>query len=172
MSEPLPVDNPENLDFSSQFIQPKQTPSHEKLTVVEQIYHQLSSESPVSYAHSFSRVYPPTDEQIWERRLTATEEWTRIDFGWLKDKACSLFWIKNEEGRFPYLIPTEQMKAEAESKLLELGCGVGGSNLGIVSTGLVIPPNESFRATPLPDSIWYIRCHSGSAKYTLVALPR
>ena len=144
--------------------------AEEKLTIVEQIYHQAPGEDPTSYSHSYWRVLPVTGEQVLQRRQEAIELWKKIDLVWFEKSPFSMFMIRSEEGKFPHTIPTEEMRATAESKILEVGfCKTGETE--VQSTHLLVYPNEMARFSPEPGYEWYVRCKNGSARYTLFVFP-
>lgn len=134
-----------------------------RITVVEQVYHQVSGDQPHLVESKFSRELE-SDEQPYERHLKVGEEPELLDCGWVK-KASQLL-IINEEGRFLQTQPTEAEREELQLKVLEVYFG----KLSIDSW--IVPPGESMRACPSSLVGVYLRSRSGILRLTLHALPK
>jgi len=168
--------NPENLHFTEQGVMPavfNESKPLVKLTIVETVYFQAPNEDPQQFSNNVLRVLTDVEEgedpeQPYVRNLTADKEWTPLDFGWLTDNV-SLFIVRNNEGKFSQVIPTEEMRATSNSKHIELGVYFDET---IEETGLVVLPSETLRATPKPSAKFFVRCLNGKAKFTLQAFPR
>lgn len=148
----------------------------QKLTIQESIYHQSSTESPTSYSHTFFRVLEDEAEQPYgPRKAEATEEWTKLDFGWLGENV-GLILIQNREGNFPGTLPTIAMRESAKKQMLELGMRIDedihDSGLKVVALGIVIMANETMRLTSLDPTSLFLRSVSGKVKYSLTAFPK
>lgn len=131
-----------------------------QLLVVEQIYH-LQSGSPIVWIDTRYKRDLNTDEQTYDRRTKATDEWRRLDYGWAETPAMII--VRNEE-------------AESE-KMIELGIDTPSASRPSRYTAqpyevhrvLTIPPGESARLTN-PEPMM-IRASGSKCKYTLYALP-
>jgi len=148
-------------------VQPSPVNALEKITVTETIYHQVVGEGPTSYPTTFFRVLNFTAEQVWTREQKVGKDWTMIDLGWLKDKPVSLMVIRNEEGFKNVTLPTEDMKPNSTTPILELGVG----NTEAQPVRMSIYPGESQRITPQPGFNWFVRCSNGPAKFHVIAFP-
>jgi hypothetical protein len=105
----------DNLDFlptlprlQKSEVQPIEI-ANSTLTVVDIIYYQPVNDSPITVlgdATRFSRKLD-SNEDPYERRKVATEDWKPLDFGWI-DKGGMLV-IRNNEGLFSSN-PTKEQK--------------------------------------------------------------
>jgi len=142
-----------------------QEPPPARLTVVEHVYYQATGEDAWEVPNSSYSRFLTTDEQPYVRKLTATEEWTKIDTGWLTE--CSTLVIVNEEGGFRSRLPTEEQKEETAKKILEVGFHQHNYDVG----WLVVLPQESLRMCPSHLGKLFIRCQFGTAKFTIYIIP-
>jgi hypothetical protein len=141
-------------------------PLADRLTIVETVYHQHLHQPPTAIETRYQRSLK-TSEQVYSHQCTATEDWQPLELGWLKSNVGMLV-ITNDEGHFTQVNPTEAERETAEKKILELSYGVT-----ITNPSWLILPRESFRGQPAPawlDSL-FIRCRSGSCKYTVNVVP-
>jgi len=138
-------------------------PTQDRITVIGTVYHQPYGADAQAIEYRFSRLLD-TSEQLYERRLVATEEWKPIDCGWIDQS--SLIVIKNIEGKFLQKNPTEEERKEAEAKVLEV------SFADTLSSDVwLIRPGEAFSGSPSNVKRLCIRCRKGAAKYILYLLP-
>lgn len=137
-------------------------PPNNRLTVVETVYHQTFGEQPVSVESRFERELQ-SDEQMYQRRKIATEEWQPLDLGWVEEVGCVV--AQNTEGQFLQLIPTPEQRAENAKKILEVAY--------LPAAGMVfyVPPGESLRLYPSHPKQLVIRCQAGTVKYTVNIIP-
>jgi len=89
-----------------------------------------------------------------------------LDPGWITGEV-SLLVIKNEEGQFTQSIPTDEMKKEAESKVIEMG---------VESESKVIPfgkicAGEDLPVAPIDLATLRIRSRSGKTRYRVSIYP-
>ena len=143
----------------------------DRLTVVESVYHQPFGESPVEIPSRFSRNLK-TREQVYSRRLTATEDWQSLECGWLGN-AVGMLVISNDEGKNQQANPTDEERKALAAKVLEL-CHSDASRTmhSPARRGeWLIPPGESMRGCPVAAQQLLIRCQSGAAKFTLHLIP-
>lgn len=138
----------------------------DRVTVVETIYHSPANQQPFSIVSRFSRDLT-TKEQLYERYLTATEEWTQLESGWLGDNV-GMMSIHNLEGEFLQVIPTPEEKEEAEKKILVLSPDPFREDY---PDYWLIPPRESMRGCPTRVEGLWIKSLSGNTKYRICLVP-
>ncbi len=154
-----------------------------KITVVESIYHRPGPNQPMSQVPiQFSRDCH-TDEQTYgPRQIRVGPEWQPIELGWFKDQPLNVGMIVlvNNEGRFTQRVPTEEERAEAASKVIEVGILIGqddgsfhkGPLIDIILPFAIVIPTEGQRLTPADPLLLRIRCRNGIARCTLTIFPR
>ena len=134
----------------------------DKLIVVEQVYHQ-PFDAPAIVVETRTSRNLTTCEQVYERRLVATEKWAELELGWIKNPG--LIVVKNQPLSFFQKIPTEAEKQEAAKKILLLQ--YRGD-----SRGWLIHPGESMRAVPGPgDAVIVIKSLCGLTTYSVHVFP-
>jgi len=139
-------------------------PIPSRITVVDNLYFQETGEQTSQFSCQFSRNVE-SEQQPYERRLKATEEWQPIDTGWLDEDVGALF-IRNEAGKNLQTIPTEAEALEISKQVLQLSFG------GTEFAAWNVPPGESFRGSPATIKDLMIRSLSGTPRYTLYLIPR
>ncbi len=161
----------------------KEVAMKSRLAIVETIYHQAPGESPTSLPPLRSSWWLQSDEQPYLRELTVGEEWTKLDTGWIGEQV-GLLVIRNKEGLFTQVKPTEQERREAEAKIIEIGYqqpdpGEQRNMFSPPKHSIVIPiaeidPGRDIRLTPCISLIpgLRIRCRTGKAKLSLGVFPR
>ena len=135
-----------------------------RLSVMGAIYYETEGENPDGVQYVFSRDLD-TDEQVFHRNLKATEDWQRLDCGWLPNPGMLL--IINNEGKFS-VNPTAEEQEEASRKVLEI-CYSSPNPSGYL---WLVLPGESMRGHPSNAQELHIRCQSGDAKFTVHLFPR
>ncbi len=133
-----------------------------RLSVVGAVYYETPDAQPDGVQYVFSRGLE-TDDQVYKRNLTATEEWRPLDCGWLPNPGMLL--IVNNEGKFS-VNPTDEERKEAVRKVLEVCYDYTTSYCWL------IPVGESMQAYPSNAQKLFIRCQSGIAKFTVHLFPR
>lgn len=133
-----------------------------RLTVVEKVYHQVMGEGATDMVDNRFYRELKTEEQVYQRKLKATEEWQKLDCGWITE--CGMLAIKNEEGLFHNTLPTPEERAEVATHVLELGIGAQEASWQVL-------PQESMRGCPMSLQSIYVRCRHGTAKFTLTLFP-
>jgi hypothetical protein len=138
-----------------------------RLTVVEQVYHQLPGENPTRIESKF---YQALDiaEQLYHRRMKATERWQKIDCGWIQE--VSEVCIHNDEGRFLVVQPSDEERAEAARKVLEVSFGDYGPDPPSGPVWLV-RPGQSMRGCPSEFQRLCIRSQCGEARCSIYLIP-
>ena len=133
-----------------------------EMTVVEQVYYQVSGGQPRLVESRFSRKLE-SDEQPYERHLKVGVEGAPLDCGWI-EKASQLV-ITNEEGRNLQVNPTDEEREELQRKVLELGyedCPV---------PLCLIHPGESIRFCPFSLEGLGVHSRFGVIRFTLHLFP-
>ena len=134
------------------------------LTIVENVYYREPGEQPTMTELSHSRIIDGTG-QVYERRLTATEEWQPLDCGWIEETSQLI--IRNREGYFLQTNPTEEERKESDSKILEISFSPEMEN-----ECWLVYPTESMRGVPKILAPLFIRSQSGKTRFTLVLYPK
>jgi len=142
-----------------------------RLTVVGSIYFVAANEQPESVDTGFSRDLA-SEEQPYRRRLKATEEWQRLDCGWIKE--ASQVFIANEEGKGLQVNPTDEEREDIARRIIEVSfCEDGeGPNDTFISSVWLVSPGESMRGLPSRVDRLCVRCQHGTARFTLYIVPR
>ena len=140
--------------------QPKLTPARDTLTVVETVYHQPAGEEPTAVSVQFVRPLE-TQEQPYVRKIKVGEQWQPLDLGWVEQPGMIL--LVNDEGKFTQVNPTDEERAEAESKVIAVGNDSGS---------WLVYPGSCFRGEAAPFSDVAVRCKSGVARATIHVYPR
>lgn len=134
----------------------------DRLTVVETVYHRPFGQDPTAVETGFTRELK-TAEQVYTRRLTATEDWQSLDCGWLE--SCSSLSIENLAGKNLQVVPSEEERAEIAKQVIEI-CPLGWDGFP-----WLVYPGESMRACPSMVTALRIRCLSGKAKFIVSLVP-
>jgi hypothetical protein len=142
------------------FLPASSLPPKPRMTVVDIFYHQVFGEQPESVESRFERELS-SDEQMYQRKKVATEEWQPIDLGWVKE--VGTVFIQNIEGQFHSVNPTVEQKEEIAKRVLEF-------TFAQCKECFLIPPGESMRCSPTSAGSLMLRCRSGQAKYLVVVV--
>ena len=108
------------------------------------------------------------------QRSRIGEAWVPIETGWL-DGQCSMLHIENKEGRFTQVQPTEEQRAEAMARVVEIGTLIDMSPIGqgqVLGAEILVRPLESCRFEPTSVSSLRLRCCQGQAKVTITVFPK
>lgn len=160
-----------------------QSPS--RVSIVETLYFHTVGVNPHVVQTRYGRNLK-TEEQVFVRRLTLTDDWVALDAGWLK--AVSYVLIQNMEGRMLQVNPTDEERADIESRVVEISFSASEpqpANDGprdmfspplpitgpIPTAHLILPPRESLRLCPLNIHNIRIRCRNKTAKIVLHMIP-
>lgn len=144
----------------------------DRITVVETVYHQSFGGEPTCSESKYTKILE-TMEQPFKRDTKCTEEWDKLDAGWLDE--CSLLVISNKEGSGLQSIPTEDEKLDIAMRVIEIS---GEYDIGSVDgpekpvPHFEICPGESFRGCPVELKKLYIRCRYETARYSLTVFPK
>lgn len=136
-----------------------------RITVVESVYYSDQEHDPIGVESRFSRAV--SNEQVYIRHCVATEEWQKLDCGWLSENVGMLC-IKNE-GTTRQTNPTDEERAEDDKKVLKIGYTQEPDD---EPNGFwLVPPGESFRGYPQWPSDLRIKCQSGEVKFIVSVYP-
>lgn len=146
------------------------------ITVAGTIYHRAGPQAQATAINLRWTRELESDEQPWgPRQFTVTEQWTPLDCGWLKPELCGMLVIENREGHFTQRIPTEEQRAEAMARVVEIGVtnarALEHYDDHIIAI-LEVRPKESQPLMPVDVSSLRIRCRKGEARCVLTVLPR
>ena len=131
----------------------KKPTSHQRLSVVEIVYHQITGQQPSCTDSRFSRTLE-TDEQVWIRRMVIdSSHWHPIDAGWLTGKRVGMLLLKNDE-------PQGSRTVVAVS-----------SSHGSPETAWLLLPGETLRGVPYRPADFKLRCVSGRATCLVTLIP-
>jgi hypothetical protein len=159
----IEVDSPTPTPGNEKLFMPALSPPPKNLmTVVETVYHQVFGEQPVSIESRFERELA-SEEQMYQRRKVATEDWQSLDLGWVSDAGTVV--IQNTENKLLQVIPTPEQKAEIAKKIIAVSYNPESNQEFYILSG------ESIRLHPSHADKLMVRCLSGNAKYTINAIP-
>lgn len=136
----------------------------DRITVIEQIYHQPDGKSPTLNETRFDNLLETKGQPYKRIEIEAGPEWTPlIPKGCWLDKVGMIF-VENEEGRHFTVNPSqEELKAINRRVLL-----ITDHN---ELSGWEVPPREGFRGRHSKPESLMVRCREGVAKYTITAYP-
>lgn len=155
--------------------------SRPRVTVVEQAYYQSPDDQPRVVETRCTQDLT-TDEQPYLRLMKVTEEWHRIDHGWIEDASWMI--VSNEEGRVGTVIPSREDQEAASARVVELGWEFAAPDegprtmhsppkpapppvLGVIE----IKPGTSIRIQPRFLRAIRLRCQRGMARVTVNLFP-
>jgi hypothetical protein len=131
-----------------------------RIVVSEKAYFQPFGETALDLSSEpFSR-WLSTDEQPFQRKQKAHEEWRPLEAGWLE--AAGMVLLENERVRFQ-VQPTPAQVAEAQEKIVEVRAGE--------TVFAIIRPGESCRFEPTDLKTLSLRCRSGECRVNVTILP-
>jgi hypothetical protein len=131
-----------------------------RLVVSEKAYFQPYAEPAVDLSSEpFSR-WLSTDEQPFQRKQKANEEWRPLELGWVETAGMVL--LENERTRFQ-VQPSEAQATEAKEKIVEVKQGE--------AVFAIIRPGESCRFEPTDPKNLSLRCRSGECRVNVTILP-
>jgi hypothetical protein len=145
INPPIPIINPKD-----------------RLTVVQSFYHSVVGEEATRADGGFSR-FLKTSEQCYTRWLKVAEEWIPLDTGWVTE--VGLVVIKNVNTKFTQRQPTEEQKAEAAKKVLEVSYTKDSNR------SFLIPPGECYPFYPSSPGELFLRCQHGQTRFDLWVYP-
>ena len=135
----------------------------DRLNVVFNASHEHFGDQPFGINLIFSK-FLESNEQVYTRRVEATEEWQPIDMGWMEDVGASMVVIENLEGKGLVVNPTKKQQEDINSRVLEVSY-----NQNSKESDEVPPTGFCVR---FPSSPLYIRCRGGTAWYRVTCIPK
>ena len=133
--------------------------------VVNTLFHQQPHTPAFTVEARFTR-FLDSDEQPYQRRLTLTEDWQKLDYGWLAPDRVAVLVIKNEEGRY-LTIPTQEEKDDMARRTIHLGHKIGD----VVAAYWLVRPGECFQGEPFSLEDFYLRSAKGKIRCTITIIP-
>lgn len=155
-----------------------------RLSFVGTVYHQLPNSQPSSSPINFSRWLNSDDTPFGPRKITVTEQWSKIDIaaGWIKQ--CGFLIISNLEGRHLSRILTKEQREDINSKVIEVCLAppplssYGPRDMHSPPVPkfspiayFLIPPGEDLPVTPVDISLLLLKCRKGEADCNLTFFP-
>ena len=154
-------------------IEPSENHPPSRLVIVEETYYQCRGEEPFQLTSRYVR-HLDTEEQPYQRKITVTEEWQELDYGWVED--ISLVYIVNEEGRNRRTVPSAEELEESARKVVEATIGThlvfSPEKVDGEPPVFLIPPGEAFKAYPAGNTGIYVRSQLGNTNCTITILPK
>ena len=138
------------------------------LTVVETIYHHAhDGTNPLDVDSRYS-IIVTSDQEPYDRTLKVGEEWIplRDKHNWIEvGTPIAMLAVGNPNGKFPFVLPTEEERKAEEAKILELK--YEGTDIPFTE----IPVGQNCRFKPIDFEKIQIRCRAGKAKFDLSVFP-
>lgn len=144
------------------------------VTIVSTVYHRASPhDESTSVLCNFGRDLASDEQPCGPRTVKVGEEWQPLELGWLKD-CVGMVIITNEEGRFPQRKPSEEEKAEAAERMLQVAVVmmVDWATEHLTVPFALVLPTETLCFCPADASALRVRCRKGTAKVTITLLPK
>jgi hypothetical protein len=157
-----------------------------RVTVVEQVYHQVTGEQPTVINTPPAWRDGDTDEQPWVREITIGGAWTALDLGWFKDNPAGVgTLVLRNKAAARNVIPTDAEAAEQASHVIEVAIAPPPPSIEGKRTMFAAPraaeptvfhafaPGEpTLRVQPPDAGAVVVRCRAGVARLAIAALPR
>jgi len=139
----------------------------DKVTVVSSVYYQTDGENPVQVQKAYDRILETTGLQIYQRKVSLSNKWEKVDTGWLTVEDSGVLVVQNlARSMIRYTSNPDDRSKKAESdNTIEL------SFKGSKNT-ILIRPNEQQDLEVDDISSLRIRCRSGSLQARISVLPR
>lgn len=136
-----------------------------RVVIVQQAYYQPTDGEPVQDSTQYTRFCEGTDDP-YVRRARVTNEWVKLDCGWIKEASCLL--IENPSPKYQR-IPTEVQRRSDADNVIEVSFSPENSTR---VADIVVHPGESHRFEPAYlDRVW-VRSSGESGSYTVTLYPR
>lgn len=108
----------------------------------------------------------PCEEQVYVRHVTATNQWARLDRGWLEGFDIAFVLLQNRPESFPLQATAEKIKEFANRKL-EVRF-----NPDQEDADLIIPSGQFLLCTPARIADVAIRSAGPTFRYELIVVPK
>ena len=148
---------PNELDVKPLVLGPQ---DQDRITIVLQFHHQHYMEQPTTVSSAHSEMLETTVEP-YSRRVTLTEEWRPIDFGWVEPGDVKYIVVENYEGKKFAVTPSPEEMKEIENRVIEVAYVERDGEMG--KSMLVAPRSCQYFHTKFAGML-RLRCSQGTAK--------
>lgn len=136
-----------------------------RVTVIEQVYHQVDGLEPQLIDSKFNRELTST-EQVYQRETKISTEWKLVDTGWvLEESGISFIVIKNTEGGKVFPTVNDAQQKKSESKFIYVSYDKDKEK------SFIIRPKESLRFCPSDVENLYIVGEHPDTPIKITAIP-
>lgn len=136
-----------------------------RLTIVEQVYHQQVDQEPVQITTRHTRELESA-EQCYIRCNKAGETSQALDLGWVVPTSAGTIIIKNTEGQFLSKKPTDEERADLAKRVLIV------FDEDSPNSALLVHPGDSLRFSPTDPERWRMVCAHETASYIIHVVPK
>lgn len=133
-----------------------------RLNVIEQIYHQQAESEPTNVEEKYGQILE-SEEEPYKKKLNIGEEWTALETGGFSE--ASLVIIRNMEGRYNLVHPTQAQIELVKERILDVGFLVPSPHIYVI-------PTTSARFCPGSLTKIHLRCRKGSCKVQVLIVPK
>ncbi len=184
---PVPVHDIRVVDDPNLLPSQRGAPSG-RLVVVERLAFRQGNQQPVGW--NWEETAPvSSQDKPYSRQLKVGPQWVPLDYGWLvrEDGTVSplcLVTLKNDEGKFEAVLPTQDERDRVASLVVELAVMPPSLSdnkprtmhspklLQVVPVVFSdIPPGRSCRISNPPEGTLVVRCVTGLARLTQTLFP-
>lgn len=148
-------------------------PLPDRITVSGNVSLQSVGNEPVQISLNFERLLE-TQEQVFQRRLTATGEWNPLipERCWIQGDEVGMIVVRNDEGRHPQVQLSQEQKDELKSRrVLEIALGYGAIE-DSRRNYLQIGAKECYPILATLPGLLRVRARAGEVRYTVFVFPR
>lgn len=136
----------------------------DRMTTVLHCHHEHIGEQPVS-VNLTEQLILSTVEQAYQRRFESKNSCQAVDTGWFNGVGVGRIIIENTEGQGMTTIPTDEVKKDIESRIVELSFGEEGDCW-------LVRPGGFFIGDPSSVKRLKHRCQNGTAKCRITVMPK
>jgi hypothetical protein len=136
-----------------------------RITIVEHVYYQTPNHEAMSCGSKFGRFLKTEDEQPYIRHLTLTQEWEKIDTGWLGNKVGLLLVENKDKG------PTIVMAVDPTPNNQSQRTMHSPPKASLVEYAIILP-GESQRIQPINVSNLRIKCNAEACRCVIHVFPQ
>ena len=139
-----------------------------RVTARLDMYFQIKGEDPIHMSTTLRQFVDGSNQEPYHRkRQIVGEEWTDFDLGWLDGDDIGYILIQNKTGSNRSLVPTEEEKKKAASRVVVLR-----DKSMAMAYGFKIRPGGFFVAEPEEAKHLMLCCENGEAEITFTVYPR
>lgn len=143
---------------------PKDVP--DRLTLILQMHHQHEGDQATTIESRPWMALESKDVEPYSRRPKVTEEWQRLDTGWVgQQDAVGYIVVENLAGKGLQLHPSPEQAAEIAKQVVEIRLGKTGEG------HLLVLPGWPQQFYPKGKDV-YLRCQSGEASCRVTIIPK